>query len=239
MTMFAAKATLYLSGVFALVISLCGHAQTAVNAHNGHQRIGYHGMVVFTDNTHVYACHLPLYRAPHDYQIVYKLETAYQQQLVNYLNSQARTDGEAVVTLLPERFDLNVLVEAQETPTLKTQFFKGHFERGGEKWLLDNSVHFATPIIVEALVVADTPSQTWWHAPLGSTSAGATDTSLHLYTHKIDSQPSYDALVIGKNCEGGPLASLTSMPETATDVLALFTHCEAAVMQYFDTQDFQ
>ncbi len=53
----------------ALLAPAAAHAQAAPSHQHG-STMGVHGMVVFGGRDGLYASHLPLFRAPHDRQIV-------------------------------------------------------------------------------------------------------------------------------------------------------------------------
>ncbi|MBT0587381.1 hypothetical protein [Alteromonas oceanisediminis] len=224
--------------------------------HQAHSRVGYHGMVVFTDGYSLYASHLPLYHAPHDYQIIYRLtfdDDETELSLTQYLDKNKRSDGQAVLTLLPEQFDLNRLV-SREVLSLQTQFFKGHFERGGELWRLKAqdsvAVAYAEPLLVEPLRVhaageaADAPvdeasqNTAWYHTTLNPLSESLTNTQKHtdMFVHRIHIKPSFDAIVLAERCEQ-PVASVGDTLSLEA-VWNAFSHCDNVRIVYADEQDF-
>ena len=75
---------------------------------------GVHGMVLFGDRDGLYAAHLPLFRAPHDSQIVLKLRFADAGQ---ERAMRARLDGKtALWTIEPEHFALRRLAPDAAAP---------------------------------------------------------------------------------------------------------------------------
>ena len=213
--------------------------------HAIHSRIGYHGMAVFTDGSAIFASHLPLYRQPHDFQIIYRLAFDHkgaEQQIQQYLNENKRSDGQAVMTLLPEQFDLNELATAQ-TPTLKTRFFTDHFERGGQPMLFNDkkevSVKYATPVLVEQLIVAnsDASKNAARKANWVSVSLPSNPQIAKLFVHKIDTKPSFDAIVIAKGCEEAGAYEGNALSIDA--IRDAFAHCDTVEIPYADAQDFQ
>jgi len=221
------------------------HKEKHQSEHAMHSRIGYHGMAVFTDGSAIFASHLPLYRQPHDFQIVYRLafdDKRAEQQIQQYLNENKRSDGQAVMTLLPEQFDLNELATAQ-TPTLKTRFFTDHFERGGQPMLFNDKkevkVEYATPVLVEQLIVEDSEAledaarkANWFSISLPSKPQTA-----KLFVHKIDTKPSFDAIVIAKGCEDAGAYKSSALSLDA--IRDAFAHCDSVEIPYADAQDFQ
>lgn len=221
------------------------HKEIDQGGHVMHSRIGYHGMAVFTDGSAIFASHLPLYRQPHDFQIVYRLafdDKGAEQQIQQYLNENKRSDGQAVMTLLPEQFDLNELATAQ-TLTLKTRFFTDHFERGGQPMLFNDKkevkVEYAAPLLVEQLIVEDSEAlegaarkANWFSVSLPSKSQTA-----RLFVHKIDTKPSFDAIVLATGCEEAGVYKGSALSLDA--IRDAFGHCGSVEIPYADEQDFQ
>ena len=119
------KAVISLSALLLLTLPLLVSASNqATHAH------GVHGMVLFGSDS-LFASHLPLYRAPHDWQVVLEVEP--QDQAV--AESFRQSDG--MLTIEPEPFDLTRLDPQAEDPlpAFAAKVYKGHFERGGELWL--------------------------------------------------------------------------------------------------------
>ncbi|NQD37387.1 hypothetical protein HPT27_10130 [Permianibacter sp. IMCC34836] len=112
------------------LIGLVAMAQAAdVGPAHAH---GVHGMLLFGEPGQVFASHLPLYRPPHDWQVVLELEPvteAARKQTEQLLST------DTLLSLEPERFDLLRLRPGATDPL--TQFraalYLGHFESGGSK----------------------------------------------------------------------------------------------------------
>ncbi|MGH8222200.1 MAG: hypothetical protein ACREQZ_04425 [Woeseiaceae bacterium] len=89
-------------------------------------------MVLFGEPGQPFASHLPLYRHPHDWQVVLELEpeTAAGETLIH----AQLTEG-GLLTLEPEPFDLFRLKPRASKPLVRFEaaLYRGHFERGGEK----------------------------------------------------------------------------------------------------------
>lgn len=92
----------------------------------------FHGMVLFGNNTH-YISHLPMYHAPHDYQVVAQVSLITiprSQTLEAY--EQAKMEGQALFTVAPSmNFDLEELI-AGHVKQIIANLYSGHFERGGQ-----------------------------------------------------------------------------------------------------------
>lgn len=88
-----------------------------------------HGMLVVGSRT-VYLSHLPMFHAPHDYQVIVEARfgAAHGNPQAAYVADRART-GTAVYTLVPEPFVLPDVIQHQKS--FSATLFRGHFERGG------------------------------------------------------------------------------------------------------------
>lgn len=108
--------------------------------------MGSHGMALFGDADGLYASHLPMFHAPHDYQAVLQVRLA-DPELDRAL--RARMHGTtALWTIDPERFLLSRLAPGSAAPLqgFSADVFSGHFERGGQR------VHAGTRFVVEKVV---------------------------------------------------------------------------------------
>lgn len=95
---------------------------------------GVHGMALFTDGSRVFGSHMPMYRHPHDYQVVVQLGSEQQPALLQQLAQHP------LVSLAPESFDLLRLAPGHESPLrhFSGEIYLGHFERGGKLWQRTN-----------------------------------------------------------------------------------------------------
>lgn len=114
-------------------------------AHAGHgERPAVHGMVVLGDRR-IYLSHLPLFRAPHDYQAI--LEASFGGEAgkaAAAYRADRATTGEHLYTFEPERFVLQELVAGTEPRrSFRGTLYRGHFERGGEPIARDVAVEVA------------------------------------------------------------------------------------------------
>jgi len=228
---------------FILIVILLMVSAFSSNAHQESKhlhRMGSHGMVLFTDGTTLYANHLPLYRKPHDYQLIYQVNTKQNQKIIDYLQGDSSLSADKylsqMVTILPEPFDLNRLIENQQL-TLSTTVFKGHFERGGKTWLEDIQLEFVKMLVNKQITVSNndvkTQKQQWLVRELALT----TD---KLFIHVINEKPSYDALIIGRECSDtlGTNTMLIAQPIDNKSPLLLKTPCKQQRLLYYETQDF-
>lgn len=106
-------------------------SQMESNRQNG-KAWGKHGMLMFGGEKYLYASHLPMFHAPHDYQVIFRFhlrDQARQQQIM-----QALTQRAEVWTLDPIEFDLLRMSPEVDSPLREFQadVYRGHFERDGK-----------------------------------------------------------------------------------------------------------
>ncbi|WDE08898.1 hypothetical protein SG34_029610 [Thalassomonas viridans] len=216
-----------LSVTAALLICSTGSAFAyAETKHAQHKLVGSHGMVlVYDQDEGLFASHLPLYRSPHHYQIIYKVEVTEQESI-----KQLLTKG--MVTLLPENFDLNKLING-EAFSVPAQFFQGHFERGG-KLTSTGKINFISPVLVKKVSKEHSQSASFYTAVISKNKA--------IIAHKIQHPPSFDALAFM------PLTDKTTInkpiicdPPKAFDITSIkqqLAKCGIPEPVYIETQDF-
>lgn len=93
---------------------------------------GEHGMALFGGQDGLYASHLPMFHAPHNYQVVLKVHLA-DAALDAAL--RRRLDGKpALWTVAPEKFELDRLAPGAPSPLtqFRADLVLGHFEQGGK-----------------------------------------------------------------------------------------------------------
>jgi hypothetical protein len=90
-----------------------------------------HGMMLMGSET-IYASHLPMFHSPHDYQIILLLSFS-KEEKAKYIADKKENPNETVYTLEPETFVLPEMVNV--TKKFKANIYRGHFERGGKKFL--------------------------------------------------------------------------------------------------------
>src|SRR5688572_10251895 len=83
-----------------------------------------HGMLLFGAKK-VYVSHLPMFHAPHDYQMIASLTLPAEIKSL-YVADQA-TSGAEYYTLVPEKFELPTMVKTPKP--FKAVLYRGHFER--------------------------------------------------------------------------------------------------------------
>ncbi len=108
----------------------------AINAEAQHGHSGMaadkpsvHGMLIFGTHT-IYASHLPLFHAPHNYQVILELELN-KDAKEKFIKDQQLHPEFTTYTFEPERFVLPDKINSKGS--FKANLYRGHFERGGVK----------------------------------------------------------------------------------------------------------
>lgn len=197
--------------------------------------MGGHGMVLIGGRDGLYASHLPMFHAPHDYQVVARLR--FDAPLDAELRA-AFAGTPALWTLDPERFDLTRLDPRSHDPlrTFVATVYAGHFERGGEARHRDVRVHVEEVLLFRRLDPAPVVREQLHYVAIG---AGSERYLVKL----IDSRPDFDHIV----ALDGVTADVKSLslPRVDDDVLAALVptllgadaHVRGTV--YRDAQDLQ
>ena len=88
-----------------------------------------HGMLIVGNKT-IYLSHLPMFHAPHDYQVIVEARFHAPQgdPQATYVADRTRT-GTPIYTLVPQPFVLPDVIKGKRSFT--ATIFRGHFERGG------------------------------------------------------------------------------------------------------------
>lgn len=187
--------------------------------------IGSHGMVLINDKqAGSFISHLPLYRSPHNYQIIYKVQLPREVPIERLVSN-------GMVTVLPDKFDLNRLING-ESFTLNAKFFHGHFERGGQL------SHTAKLTFVSAVLVKKVaPTLRNNNARLYTV---AINSNKAIFAHIIQPSPSFDA--IGFMPQPNNLQDIQCAEPAKLD-LATIRHqlkqCGFPEPAYIETQDFK
>lgn len=172
--------------------------------------VGIHGMALFTDGETLYASHMPLANSIHAHQVIFSfsLSEGSEQALKTMLANNA------LVSLMPERFDLMKLIEG-ELLSFKGQLFAGHFERGGKKVL-----HQVTVNVKKVLLSTDLASDI---KDNGTFFFIKTKGKNGLLVHRIVASPSFDQII---------QATLVSQADSLNEKPLLLTLTNGAPIVY-------
>lgn len=206
------------------ILLLCLPLLLAAQTPHQHDYTGSHGMVLFAANDSLLVSHLPLYRPPHDYQLVYEvtLSADIQQAVL------AKLQQNKLLTLLPADFDLRQMINASVF-SVNADIYQDHFERGGERWLTGVAVTFSRQLYQRRLPDVYKPANN------GSYAAFSQHGQMFLL-HQIGTAPGYDHIL---KVSALPSA-LQFNQSTPQQVLGVIQQQGITVQQlYLETQDFQ
>ncbi|MDN2712871.1 hypothetical protein O0880_25985 [Janthinobacterium sp. SUN118] len=199
---------------------------------------GVHGMVLFGGQQGLYASHLPMFHAPHDYQVVLQVHLA-DPALDARLRAQL--DGRtALWTLEPERFELARLLPDAPQPLrqFRATVVRGHFEKDGQ----------AEPGYADAAIVVERVLLMRQLSPAPAVSASARylqvgDGTQRFLVKHIDSRPDFEHIVAWTSAAQAPhgdiVASKSGVQETPASVLRTRLGKTATLRGtlYFSTED--
>lgn len=218
--------------------------------------VGVHGMVLMNQSSSIFAYHLPLYRKPHNVQLLYKLEVK-SVALVQLIRDND------LVTIKPKPFNLQRLMRGEKM-AIEADIYMGHFERDGMLVYEDMTLNFAKklyvrklesakPSKVKALVdesldtkVVDAKAAEDKSSELQPSSNeqvydvvsyGKSD---RIYIHRLQQAPSFDHL-IHIDVDAGCLPTFrtsTAVPKR-TELQYKFLNCGTMKPLYYETEDFK
>ncbi|MEI8619474.1 hypothetical protein P4S66_00735 [Pseudoalteromonas sp. B129b] len=215
--------------LFFILLSSAAHANTPQHdSHKTQSYNGFHGMALILAGDKVLASHMPLYAPPHNYQIVYEVTTddTHLKTIKNILNKAA--DEQEKITILPTKFDLNLLIN-KKTPTLNVTVFNGHFERGGNA-LFTTKLTFKNPLYVEKITTNQAQKNVFALIKLTEQQG--------LVIHKIQSKPSYDSLSLVPLTMSKYNGKLKCDASISTALKSKLEACFKPVPSYLETKDF-
>jgi hypothetical protein len=160
--------------------------------------MGVHGMLVFGEK-HVFMSHIPMFRAPHDAQLVLEVE----------LPDRPATLSDRLYTFEPERFSLDALV-AGTMRELTGTLYAGSFEDGGTPLRTGVRARVLRTLVARLPLGADGPpaAPTYWLV-------GERDDAY--LVHVVGTAPSFDQVVrVRVNAGEVPAATATEKDRRIT-----------------------
>lgn len=167
---------------------------------------GEHGMALFGGKDGLYASHLPMFHAPHDYQVILQVHVA---DAATDAALRQRLDGKtALWTIAPEKFELTRLAPQAPSPLrqFKADLVLGHFEQGGKTQYAASTIMVDKVLVFRKLSPAPRASDTSTYMQIG----GGEQRYL---VKQIDSRPDYDHIL-----------SYRAAADAATDSITLVKH---------------
>ena len=198
---------------------------------------GEHGMALFGGKDGLYAAHLPMFHAPHDYQVVLQVHLADRSTDAAL---RARLHGKtALWTLAPEQFDLDRLGPQAARPLLrfKADLVQGHFEQGGK-----TQFSGATVVVDKVLLFRQLAPQALVRATAHYMQVGSG--KQRYLIKQIDSRPDYDHIVAYDAAFGAGNADISipkpGLGQPSAAQLAAALHVPTSTVRgtiYFSTDD--
>ena len=188
--------------------------------------MGVHGMVLVNQGSSIYASHLPLYKKPHNVQLLYKLDNNDLSVL------QTVRDGQ-LITIKPKPFNLQRLMRGEKMD-IQADLYAGHFERGG-MLVYENIILSFDKLLYVRTFDDIKPSSTKQEYDVVSLKQ-----NYKIYIHRIQQAPSFDH-ILSIDLEAGCLGrfSTSSTVPKETELLYKFLNCGTIKPLYFETEDFQ
>lgn len=196
---------------------------------------GTHGMALFGGKDALYASHLPMFHAPHDYQVVLQVRIAdpkLDAALRRRLNGKT-----ALWTIDPEKFELDRLAPNASAPLreFKADLVDGHFERGGKTQYAGATVLVDKVLMFRKLSADAAKRDKARYVQLGSGQR-------RYLVKEIDSRPDFDHIVAVKAPAGASSAPVVLAKQglDETTAAALARALPGATVRdnvYFDTAD--
>ncbi len=170
---------------------------------------GSHGMLLFGGADALYASHLPMFHAPHDYQVVLKVRLA-DKALDKVLRSRLG-GGAELWTLDPETFNLDRFAPGVDTPNqrFKADLVLGHFEQGGKTQYPGAEVIVEKVLYFRRLSAVPARSAAARYLQLG-------DGAQRFLVKQVDSRPDFDHVVAIK-ARPGVRGGAVVLAKTALD----------------------
>jgi hypothetical protein len=197
---------------------------------------GLHGMVLFGGADGLFASHLPMFHAPHDYHVVIALQLA--SPAIDAAMRTRLAESPELWTLVPEKFELARLAPGAANPltTFKADIVEGHFERGG-KTIYSNLI--VRVIRTERFVQLDPharPAATARYLPIGQ---GRT----WFLVKEVHARPDFDHVVMLSSTRkpGAIDVQVNGIVRPADAMLKamLPMHTTVVGTVYYDTEDLQ
>ena len=188
--------------------------------------VGIHGMVLLHHSSTIMASHLPMYKSPHNIQLVYKLEVK-DLALVQLVRDAG------LVTMKPKAFNIQRLLRGEEL-TVKADVYMGHFERGGMLTYENIDITFEKLIYSRILddLKPSSAKQEYTAVTLRKTT--------RLLVHNIQKSPSYDHLLLLTDDTSCVVNFTTSkVVPTENEIYYKLTYCGSIKPLYYEIDDFK
>ena len=196
---------------------------------------GEHGMVLFGGKDALFASHLPMFHAPHDYQVVLKLRL---QDAALDAALRERLDGKtALWTVAPEKFEIDRLAPQSANPlrAFRADLVLGHFEQGGATQYRGATVIVEQVLVYRRLSLAPAVMREAHYLQIGQGRQ-------RYLVKQIDSRPDYDhivAIAAAPSTAHVRIAKQANAQPADGALRAALPGARITGTVYFDTRDLQ
>ena len=216
---------------------LAGWLALSTSAFAADATFGEHGMALFGGHDGLYAAHLPMFHAPHDYQVLLRLHIADPKTDAAL---RRRLDGKPLLwTLSPEKFELDRLAPQAAHPLtqFKADLVQGHFEQNGQTQFAGATVVIDKVLVYRQLSPEQKASATARYLSIG----GGRQRYL---VKEIDSRPDFDHIVSYRAKKHAVMETITiakpDLAEPDARTLAAALHIKPSTIRgtvYYSTDD--
>lgn len=226
-----------LKRLLAAAVGALALMMATASSHAADATFGEHGMALFGSKEGLYASHLPMFHAPHDYQVILKIHVA-DARVDAAL--RRRLGGKPLLwTLAPEKFELDRLAPQAAHPLtqFKADLVQGHFEQNGRTQYPAATVVVDQVLLYRQLSPEQNTSATARYRQIG-------DGRQRFLVKEIDSRPDFDHIVSYRAKKHAATDAVTivkpDLTEPTARALAAALHVKPAAIRgtvYFYTDD--
>lgn len=205
--------------------------------HAADKTYGTHGMALFGGQEGLYASHLPMFHAPHDFQVILQIRIA---DKATDAALRKRLDGKTELwTINPEKFELSSIAPELEKPRKEfhADLVQGHFERGGSTQYKGAKIVIDKVIMFRQLESKEHSAKLARYIQLGSGKQ-------RFLVKEINTRPDFDHIVAYNPEPGASTAPIQvrkwGVQQTGNDALAMALKANMATIGgtiYFETGD--
>lgn len=187
---------------------------------------GIHGMVLMKKYSKIFAYHMPLFRKPHDVQLLYKLSVSD----VALLHLVRDND---MVTIKPKPFNLERLIRGEKF-VVEADVYIGHFERDGILVYKDKTISFSKQLYMRKLDEIEPSSNKQVYDTVSY------DKNYKIFIHRLQQPPTYDHLIhIDVNASCLTTFNTSSPVPERNELQYKFLNCGTMLPFYYETEDFE
>lgn len=187
---------------------------------------GVHGMVLLKNDSKIFAYHMPLFRKPHDVQLLYKLSVS-DVALLHLIRDNA------MVTIKPKPFNLGHLMRGDKI-AVEADVYIGHFERDGILVYENKTLNFSKQLYMRKLDKVEPSSNKQVYDTV------AYDKNYKIFIHRLQQPPTYDHLIhIDVNASCLTTFNTSSAVPERNQLQYKFLNCGTMKPFYYETEDFE